>query len=173
MPVYRKPSADVDELSLPTQPDCIVKMRHRGETGLRYDAEDYILRHRQDFKPEANGSGVIRKEEILGDTWTVAMWELLTLALIEDWNLEDEAGEKWPFTVASLRRLDPVDGTFLETEARKRMDGLDGPFGSTLPKPSEASRSKIPGSIAPSSLNSSPTATDGHPRSFEASALPT
>src|SRR5215472_11222252 len=167
MPQYRKPQEEIDDLPLPSQPECIVKMRRRGVTGDRYDAEDYILQHRV---THPNGQADPLK---LGSTWTVALWELLTLALITDWNLESEGGEKWPFTVESLRRLDPIDGTFLETEARKRMDGPDGPFGSTLVQPSRVTRSRIRSSDEPSSSTSSPDNSDGRLPSSAESAQTT
>jgi hypothetical protein len=159
MPIYRRPSEEPDELHLPTQPDCIVWMRSRGRNGDRYDAEEYVLERRS----SANANSQLPPDG-LSKNYSVALWEILTLALIIDWNLEDETG-KWPFTVESLRRLDPVDGVYLEGEARKRVDGMDGPFGSTLEQPSKDTRSTIPESGEPSSSSSSPTSTDGLPAS--------
>jgi len=167
MPVYRAPSVQVDELRLPTNPECIIWMKHRGTTGDRYDAEDFVI---QAQRATTNGTVNGKAPASVGQSWAVAFWEVVTLGLITDWNLEDEGGEKWPFSVESLRRLDPVDGTFLEREAHRRMDGPDGPFGSTWAPPSSATTSTTPESGGSSSSTTGPGPEDGHLTSSGASS---
>jgi hypothetical protein len=141
MPIYRKPSEEIDELHLPTQPDCVVKMKRRATRGDYIDAESYVILTRGQEK-QAWPEG-------FSDQYTVALWEALTLGLIVEWNLEDEDGV-WPFEFRSLRQLDPIDGAFLELETRKRVDTADGPFGSTLEQPSRDMPSKTDESEQPS-----------------------
>ena len=167
MPVYRAPSAQVDELHLPTNPECIVWMKRRGTTGDRYDAEDYVI---QAQAASTNGTPNGKAPAAVARSWVVAVWEMVTLALITDWNLEDEGGDKWPFSVESLRRLDPVDGAFLERETRRRMDGPDGPFGSTWAPPSSATTSTTPESGGSSPSTTGPEPEDGRLTSSGASS---
>lgn len=158
MPTYRPPSDEVDELQLPTQPECKVWMKRHVIRGDILDAQEYVLNTQRAGNEKAIG---------MSTNFRVAFVEALTLALITDWNLEDDNG-KWPFEFASLRRLHGRDGTFLEAEANRRIEGPSGPFDSPSGQPSTDMRSTTTTSMPSWTSTTGGEPEDGRPTSSDA-----
>jgi hypothetical protein len=104
-------AAQVDTLTLPSDPAYTVQMKSRASYGDVESARSAMLK----ITPTATGTNTPTME------WKAYIVPL-TLSLIVDWNLTDENEVQLPITALSLGKLDPVDGDFLSSEAQKRSE---------------------------------------------------
>lgn len=115
---YQKPN-EVDELSLPSDPSFVVKMKRRASFGDQRAAQSAMIK--------VNGqTGQVSDVE-----WTAYVGALLP-RLIVSWNVTDENDQLLPINAATIDNLDAEDGTFLTNEAVKRTGqggvAQSGPF---------------------------------------------
>lgn len=132
MPIY---SADhgVSLLKLPSNPEFEVQMKQHPSFGDYRRAVEAAYRR-------------IPDRDASPGEWFSAHLEAAALALIIDWNLEDDQGAKWPITAESLAELKPQDGDFLLTEAGNRIRGRSQedeiPFANGSGRSSKATTSR-------------------------------
>jgi hypothetical protein len=141
----------VDRLTLPSDPEYWVELKAKATYGdtiaayramfntnivdLRNVPEDKIA------KVQANPgdtTGIITESEL--DTY----YKILISRLIVNWNLTDENERPLPINPETIELLDPEDGSFLQKEAQKRIQGrsaeAEGPLGKPSPVRSKGSK---------------------------------
>jgi hypothetical protein len=130
---YYEVSVATDPLPLPSNPECIVHMKRKGDYGAELDVQDALVKinaNQMDAIQAAQQKNGHRKNGMSAEalkTLGLSKIELaeskrvMTVSLIVSWNLEDENGQPRPITVETLNKLAPEDGHFLTEEAMKRM----------------------------------------------------
>jgi hypothetical protein len=149
MPYVKK--SGVTRLKLPSDPKYWVEMRDRARYGDVSEAAAAAVQVSQvdlltvDPSKLANVVPDVESGKgILTEYRGRAALDALVLRLITAWNLTDEHDEPLPINEDSLAILEPEDGAFLVSEARKRQGKTaDGPFE----KPSAPSSSDTTSSI--------------------------
>ncbi len=110
-----------DELTLPNHPETKVWLKRRPDFGARnlVQAHGYLTRVQ------------VAADKYATDPVAFANYiAIRTVTMIHDWTVTDESGKRVPITIEGVNALDPEDGDFLESEARKRYEGTAG-AGST------------------------------------------
>lgn len=112
-------AAEVDELTLPSNPTYIVKMKRRASFGDQRAAQSAMLK--------ING----QTGQVSDPEWAAYVGALLPRLIVE-WNLTDENDNPLIVSPSSIDLLDPEDGQFLTIEATKRTgrggSSSSGPF---------------------------------------------
>ena len=106
----------IDELTLPNHPETKVWLKQRPQFGDKNRVEAAAVVARREVAP---GKYATNSDDF------AHYLSVKVVVMIHDWTVTDESGKRVPIVVEALEALDPEDGEFLSTEAKKRYDGVD------------------------------------------------
>ncbi len=121
--------AETEQIDLPS--GYWVRMKTKATRGDRLAAQEAMLKIRtvglQGLSPEDREEVAVDPEDptaqrgMLTKYHTKAYFDTWMMRLIVEWNLDDEAGNILPITVATLDGLEQEDDDVLQAAAKKRM----------------------------------------------------
>lgn len=104
----------IDELSLPNHPETKVWLKRRPNFGDTNLVQCAAIVSRREIGPG---------KFITDPRGFADFLNAKTVVMIHDWTVTDESGKKAVISAEALGALDPEDGEFVSTEAKKRFDG--------------------------------------------------